>query len=117
MANEVTRTPISETERTRLRSRAAETRSLVTEHPAPNEILTPDEMADGAPFYFELRACVVELKKAREAAGLTVPQVAERMGVAPEELARLEAGLLTNPSWKMLGNYSVIVGRTLRLSV
>ncbi len=71
---------------------------------------------EGGLFYFELRACVVELKKAREAAGLTLAQVAEKTGLAVETLSRLETGTVTNPTWKTLGLYAAAVGRKLNLT-
>jgi DNA-binding XRE family transcriptional regulator len=74
------------------------------------------DTTDGAPFYFALRACIAELKKAREAAGLTLAQVAEKTGLATETLCRLETGQVTNPTWKTLGLYAAAVGRRLSLS-
>ena len=74
------------------------------------------DTTDGAPFYFELQACIAELKKAREAAGLTLAQVAEKTGLATETLCRLETGQVTNPTWKTLGLYAAAVGRKLSLS-
>lgn len=71
---------------------------------------------NAAPFYFEMLACVAQLKKAREAAGLTLAQVAEKSGLAAETLCRLETGQVTNPTWKTLGMYAVAVGRKLTLS-
>ena len=99
----------------RLRERAAKARAEYAHKPGINEVLTPQEVADGAPFYFALRACVAELKKAREAAGLTLAQVAEKTGIAEETLCRLETGRVTNPTWKTLGLYAAAVGRKLRL--
>jgi DNA-binding XRE family transcriptional regulator len=74
------------------------------------------ERGEGAPFYFELQACIAQLKKAREAAGLTLAQVAEKTGLAAETLCRLETGQVTNPTWKTLGLYAVAVKRKLELS-
>jgi DNA-binding XRE family transcriptional regulator len=74
------------------------------------------DMTDGAPFYFALRACIAELEKAREAAGLTLAQVAEKTGLAAETLCRLETGAVTNPTWQTLGRYAAAVGRKLSLS-
>ena len=81
----------------------------------PVELLDVDR-ENGALFYFELRACIAELKKAREAAGLTLAQVAEKTGLATEALCRLETGQVTNPDWKTLGLYAAAVGRKLNLS-
>lgn len=71
---------------------------------------------NGVLFHFELQACLAQLKKAREAAGLTLAQVAEKSGLATETLCRLETGQVTNPTWKTLGMYAAAVGRKLTLS-
>ncbi len=81
----------------------------------PVELLDVDR-ENGVLFYFELRACIAELKKAREGAGLTLAQVAEKTGLATETLCRLETGQVTNPTWKTLGLYAAAVGRKLNLS-
>jgi DNA-binding XRE family transcriptional regulator len=107
---------ISDAAMERLRTRAAEVREALTHKPGISEILTPEELADGAPFYFELRACIAELKKAREAAGLTLEQVAKKTGLAAETLCRLETGAVTNPTWQTLGRYAAAVGRKLKLT-
>src|SRR5260221_8256052 len=60
--------------------------------PLPDQLLSPEERAAAAPFYFELRAFVKQLRDAREAAGLTLAQVAEKTGLAEETLCRLESG-------------------------
>ena len=72
--------------------------------------------ADAAPFYFELRAFVKQLRDAREAAGLTLAQVAEASGLAEETVSRLETGALTNPTWKTLGLVARAVGLRPRLA-
>ena len=73
------------------------------------------DTANATPFHFELRSCIAELKKAREEAGLTLAQVAEKTGLAAETLCRLETGVVTNPTWQTLGLYAVAVGRKLSL--
>jgi DNA-binding XRE family transcriptional regulator len=78
--------------------------------PGLNELFTPQELADGAPFYFELVVFVHQLEKARKAAGLTLAQVAAKSGIAEETLCRLERGAVTNPTWQTLGRYAVAVG-------
>jgi DNA-binding XRE family transcriptional regulator len=83
--------------------------------PPPPELLTPQELADAAPFYLVLREYVRQLKGAREAAGLTLAEVSARSGLAVESLSRLEAGAQTNPAWKTLGAYAAAVGRKPRL--
>src|SRR5437764_295000 len=98
------------------RARAREARDLFKEKPGREQLLTPAERADGAPFYFALRLFVKQLKDAREAAGLTLAQVAARTGLAEETLCRLESGAGTNPTWKTLGLYAVAVNCGIALS-
>jgi len=93
------------------RKRAKQTRQQLQDKPGPSELLTAKERADAAPFYFSLRAYIQQLKKAREAAGLTLAYVSSRTGMAVESLSRLETGALTNPTWKTLGLYAKAVGR------
>lgn len=82
----------------------------------PNELLTPQEAADAAPFYFVLRDYIRQLKEARELAGLTLADVAARTGMAVEYLSRLETGAQTNPTWKTLATVALAVGRQPQLS-
>lgn len=109
MSTDKARPTVSKTELARLRERAAETRAKLAHKPSIPELLSPEELADAAPFYFALRACIAELKKTREAAGLTLVQVAEKTGLAVETLSRLETGQVTNPTWKTLGLYAAAV--------
>jgi transcriptional regulator with XRE-family HTH domain len=98
------------------RRRAEEARRQLEHSPGPAELLTPQELADAAPFYFVLRDYIRQLKSAREAAGLTLADVSERSGMAVESLSRLETGAQTNPTWKTLGLYAAAVARRPRLS-
>ena len=96
------------------RKRAKRTREQLKRNSA--EVLTPQELADAAPFYFTLRAYIQQLKAAREATGLTLADVSNRTGLAVESLSRLETGALTNPTWKTLGLYAKAVGRQPQLT-
>jgi ribosome-binding protein aMBF1 (putative translation factor) len=98
------------------RQRAAQTRKQLGNKPGPKELLSPQEFADAAPFYLVLRDYIRELKEAREAAGMTLADVSARSGMAVESLSRLETGALTNPTWKTLASYAVVVGRRPRLT-
>jgi transcriptional regulator with XRE-family HTH domain len=91
------------------RQRAKETRSKLADKPSPSELLTPQEQADSAPFYFVLREYIRQLKEAREVAGLTLADISVRTGMAVEYLSRLETGAQTNPTWKTLGSYAKAV--------
>jgi DNA-binding XRE family transcriptional regulator len=93
------------------RQRAERTRQQLGHKPPPSELLTPQELADAAPFYFVLREYVRQLKEAREAAGLTLADVSARTGMAVESLSRLETGAQTNPTWKTLAAYAKALGR------
>src|SRR5262245_732801 len=93
------------------RKRADQTRRQLQHKPSPAKLLTEQELADAAPFYFVLRAYVQALKEARETAGLTLLDVSARTGLAVESLSRLETGAQTNPTWKTLGLYAAAVGR------
>src|SRR4051812_23922091 len=86
-----------------LRERASAAREKFKDKPGPDQLLTAQERADAAPFYFELRAFVKQLRDAREAVGFTLAQLAEKTGLAEETLCRLESGAATNPTWKTLG--------------
>jgi len=99
------------------RQRAAQTRKQLEQKPGPQKLLTPQEVADAAPFYLVLRDYIRQLKDAREAAGLTLAEVSARTGMAIESLSRLETGAQTNPTWKTLGAYAAAVGCRPRLSV
>lgn len=102
--------PISAAALAAARARAQKAREQFKDKPGPDQLLTPQERADAAPFYTELRVFVKQLKTAREAAGLTLAQVAATAGLAEETLSRLETGAATNPSWKTLGTYAAAVG-------
>jgi DNA-binding XRE family transcriptional regulator len=93
------------------RQRAEQTRQQLAHKPGPTELLTPQELADAAPFYLALRDYIGQLKEAREAAGLTLADVSARSGLAVESLSLLESGVQTNPTWKTLGGYAAAVGR------
>jgi DNA-binding XRE family transcriptional regulator len=109
-------TPVPEAALAAARRRAAQTRAALAHKPGVGELLTPQELADAAPFYFTLREYIRQLKEAREAAGLTLADVADRTGLAVESLSRLETGAQTNPTWKTLGLYAAAVGRQPQLT-
>ena len=74
------------------------------------------DWSEGTPYYFALRSFVGQLRQAREEAGLTLAAVAEKSGLAPETLSRLETGALTNPTFQTLAKYAVAVGRKVVIS-
>ena len=52
-----------------VKERARAVRATLAGKPGVEELLTPQERADAAPFYFQLRGCVAQLREARRAAG------------------------------------------------
>src|SRR5688572_26649266 len=92
-----------------LRDRAARARKEV-EAVGRAGLLTAEDKANAAPFYLVLRSYIRQLKAAREAAGLTLTEVASRSGLALESLSRLETGAQTNPTWRTLGLYAAAIG-------
>jgi DNA-binding XRE family transcriptional regulator len=86
--------------------------------PSPEELIASGE---GANFdlhgeYRELRPFVEEIKRAREAAGLTLAEVSRRCGIDQPALSRLENGHNKNPTLDTLWRYGAAVGRRLVLT-
>lgn len=92
-----------------LRAKAIADRHL--EGPPPN--------VAGEPifFFYPLRSTVIALRTAREAAGLSVTDVATKCGASEEVISQLESGAFLNPTWKLLGDYAHAVGMNLTLGV
>jgi DNA-binding XRE family transcriptional regulator len=105
-------TPEQQARLAEIRRKAAADLAAGVEGPPVPEI----DRSDSAPFYFALRSFVGQLRKAREAQGLTLAAVAEKTGLAAETLCRLENGDIINPTWRTLGLYAVAVGKKLRLT-
>jgi DNA-binding XRE family transcriptional regulator len=87
-------------------------------HPSPEELIASGE---GANFdlrgeYRELRPFVLEIKRVREAAGLTLAEVSRRCGIDQPALSRLENGHNKNPTLDTLWRYGAAVGRRLVLT-
>jgi DNA-binding XRE family transcriptional regulator len=66
--------------------------------------------------YFAVKLMVHELKKAREAAGLTLAAVSKLTALDQATLSRLENGRLPNPTIDTLWRYASAVGRQLVLT-
>jgi hypothetical protein len=87
-------------------------------HPPPEELIASGE---GSNFelhgeYRDLRPFVQGIKRAREAAGLTLMQVSRRCGIDQPALSRLENGHNHNPTLDTLWRYVAAVGRRLILT-
>jgi DNA-binding XRE family transcriptional regulator len=66
--------------------------------------------------FFAVRILIHELKKVREAAGLTLAAVSKRTGMDQATLSRLENGRQPNPTVDTLWRYARAVGRQLVLT-
>lgn len=66
--------------------------------------------------YFQVRLLIHELKRVREAAGLTLAAVSKRTGMDQATLSRLENGRQPNPTVDTLWRYAHAVGRQLVLT-
>jgi uncharacterized membrane protein len=64
-----------------------------------------------------LHAAVRQLVAVRQAAGLTLEQVAERSGVPVGRLEHLEAMAAMNPDWLLIAGYARAVGCAVALGV
>ena len=87
-------------------------------HPGPEELI-----ASGAAarlglnvLYAPARELLTELKRAREAAGLTLAEVSKRCGIDQPALSRLENGHNPNPTLDTLWKYAAALGKRLVLS-
>src|SRR5262249_37592761 len=60
-----------------------------------------------------IRGLVARLKAARESQGLTMAEVAERMGIDPPALSRLETGKMLNPTLATLHKWAEALGQKL----
>lgn len=85
------------------------------ERPSLRELVesgdAPEPIAMG--LYIELRLALLDLKKAREADGLSLADVAERSGIDKAALSRLENGVHDNPTVETLMRYAAALGKKL----
>jgi len=90
-----------------------------SERPSIQEMIDSGEIDPPLPFrqYLALRVALSELKKIREAAGLSLADVAERSGIDKAALSRLENGVRDNPTVDTLMRYARAVGKQLHWSL
>src|SRR5687768_17469835 len=67
--------------------------------------------------YLEIQALLHRLKKEREAAGLSLADVAERTGMDRAAISRLENGHQPNPTIDTLARYAAALGKAIVWSV
>ena len=67
--------------------------------------------------YFDLRALVGELRKAREAQGLSLADVQQATGIDRAALCRIETGENGNPTVNTLLRYARAIGRKINVAL
>jgi DNA-binding XRE family transcriptional regulator len=67
--------------------------------------------------YWDLRKAVLRLKQLREAAGLSLADVAERTGIDRAAICRLENGQHQNPTIGTLNRYADALGKRLSFQI
>ena len=89
------------------------------ERPTHEQLLASGEYFGPIPHgvYFALRVARHDLKKAREAAGLSLADVAAKSGIDKAALSRLENGVHDNPTVETLMRYATAVGKQLTWSL
>lgn len=82
------------------------------EKPSLEQLLASGEYNEPMPLGDYLSVCqaVAALKKAREAAGLSLADVAERSGIDRAQLSRIENGQHMNPTVSTLSRYAHALG-------
>ena len=60
---------------------------------------------------------IARFKAERESQGLTLAEVAERMGIDPPALSRLETGKMLNPTLAMLHKWAEALGQKLNVDL
>jgi transcriptional regulator with XRE-family HTH domain len=83
------------------------------EKPSLEELVSSGEYNEPLPMgeYLSIRQAVFALKKAREAAGLSLAEVAERTGIDKAALSRIETGQHPNPTVSTLCRYAHALGK------
>jgi DNA-binding XRE family transcriptional regulator len=89
------------------------------ERPSLRQLVESGECSAPVPLGIQLpiRAIVHELKTAREAASLSLADVAERSGIDKAALSRLENGVHDNPTVETLMRYAAALGKKLTWSL
>ena len=67
--------------------------------------------------YWELMQAAAALKQAREAAGMSLREVAEKMAIDPGALIRLENGVNDNPTIDTLFRYANSLGKQIVVQI
>ncbi len=114
MSKERIHRPSNLTDEERARQKAVREK-FQQERPSLRQLVESGDASEPIPMglYIELRLALIDLKKAREAAGLSLADVAERSGIDKAALSRLENGVHDNPTVETLMRYAAALGKKL----
>src|SRR5947209_19972614 len=118
MASERIHRPSNLSDEERARQKAVREK-FQKERPSLRQLVVSGDASPPIPMglYIELRLALAELKRVREAAGLSLADVAERSGIDKAALSRLENGVHDNPTVETLMRYATAVGKKLTWSL
>jgi DNA-binding XRE family transcriptional regulator len=87
-------------------------RKTLTERPTEAEMDASSKYVGPMPFgvFQDLLLAMIELKKAREALGLSLADVSERTGIDRGSISKMENGL-ANPTFETIGRYAAGLGK------
>ena len=83
------------------------------ERPTLEQLVASGEYNEPLPMgeYLSIRVAVSALKKAREAAGLSLAEVAEKSGIDKSAISKIETGQHPNPTVSTLCRYAHALGK------
>jgi ribosome-binding protein aMBF1 (putative translation factor) len=90
----------------------AEEKAVRRQH-AANPVRQPPAGAINQRSFAAILSLVARFKAGRESQGLTLAEVAERMGIAAPALSRLESGKMLNPTLATLHKWAEALGEKL----
>src|SRR5437868_145371 len=94
----------------------AEEEAIRQQH-AANPIRRRPTSAVSRESFAAILSLVARFKAARESQGLTLAEVAERMGIDAPALSRLETGKILNPTLATLHKWAEALGRKLEVGL
>jgi len=94
----------------------AEEEAIPRQH-AANPIRQRPASAINRHSFMAILNLVARFKAARESQGLTLAEVAERMGIDPPALSRLETGKMLNPTVATLHKWAEALGQKLEVDL
>jgi ribosome-binding protein aMBF1 (putative translation factor) len=100
----------------RTAERQAEEEAIRRQH-AANPVRQRSAGAIKRQSFTAIVSLVARFKVARESQGLTLAEVAERMGIDPPALSRLETGKMLNPTLATLHKWAEALGQKLHVDL